>query len=234
MIKIDGVEDVKKLLHGEHVEQQKVTVGYVPDNENANGNRNIGDRWFDADGNEWEQKNGYVAKLGKEWQQELHSYLKSFPNCRKETCTCNMPKRLDQKKRRIHGMCFDCVIDMEHKIRLEGKWGEYERQKLKENALAWLTEAEKDKNAIAEELSKADFANEFGDSEKWSVPISKEELLEKIENEFKEFKQNFIKRLEDGTISNDDITHLFNTDPNLESQSVVSLKLSEKIIESKE
>ena len=202
MIKIDGVEDVKKLLHGEHEQQQKVTVGYVPENEQQKENRKVGDRWFDSDGNEWEQKDGYTVKLGKVWQQELHTYLNSFPNCRKETCTCSMPKRLDEKMRRIHGMCFDCVIDMEHKIRLEGKWNEYEKQKVRDNAIAWLAEAEKDKNLIAEELYKLDFSNEFGEAEKLSVPVSKEELLNKIENEFEEFKQNFIAKLEEDLENN--------------------------------
>jgi hypothetical protein len=195
-IKIENIQDVKKLLAGEHDNQNRIQVGYVGETLEDTEIRKVGDKWFDSDGNEWEQKNGYTVKLGKEWQQELHSYLKSFPNCRKETCTCNMSKRLDEKMRRIHGMCFDCVIDMEHTIRLEGKWDEYERQKLKENALAWLTEAENDKNSIAEELSKVDFANEFGDSEKWNVPIHKEGLLEKIESEFKEFKENFIEKLD--------------------------------------
>ena len=84
---------------------------------------------------------------------------------------------------------------MEHKLRLDGEWDEYEKQKIKENAISWLAEAEKDKDIIAEELSKTEFANEFGDSEKWTVPFTKEELLEKIENEFKGFKENFIKKL---------------------------------------
>ncbi len=196
-IKIDNIEDVKKLLHGQHDSQTKVQVGYTENKKEDNQSRQIGDRWFDEDGNEWEQKNGYKLKLGKEWQQELHQYLKSFPNCQKETCTCTMPKRLDEKMRRIHGMCFDCVIDMEHKIRLEGKWDEYEKTKVKENALAWLKEAERDKDAIASELSRLEFTNDFGDNEKWKTPLNKEELLEKIEKEFEEFRNNFIKKLED-------------------------------------
>jgi phosphomannomutase len=87
---------------------------------------------------------------------------------------------------------------MEHRLRLEGKWDEYENRKVKENALAWLAEAERDKNVVAEELSKVDFANSFGDSEKWNVPVTKEELLEKIEKEFEEFRKNFIAKLENG------------------------------------
>lgn len=197
-IKIENVQDVKKLLAGEHDSQNRVQVGYVGEKSEDIETRKVGDKWFDSDGNEWEQKNGYKVKLGKQWQQELHEYLTQFKNCPKETCTCSMPKRLDEKMRMIHGMCFDCVIDMEHKLRLEGKWDEYENRKVKENALAWLAEAERDKNVVAEELSKVDFANSFGDSEKWNVPVTKEELLEKIEKEFEEFRKNFIAKLENG------------------------------------
>ena len=195
-IKIDSVEDVKKLLHGQHESQTKVQVGFVEDKKENSQSREIGDKWFDEDGNEWEQKNGYKVKLGKEWQQELHDYLNSFPNCPRETCTCGMPKRLDEKMRRIHGMCFDCVVSMEHKIRIEGKWEEYEKTKLKENAMAWLKEAERDKNLIVEEFSRLEFTNDFGDNEKWKTPFNKEEMLEKIENEFAEFRKNFIEKLE--------------------------------------
>jgi hypothetical protein len=195
-LKIESLNDVKKLLAGEHESQNKISVGYTEGKKDEQISRKIGDKWFDADGNEWEQRKGYKIKLGKEWQQELHEYLNSFPNCQKENCTCTMPKRLDQKMKAIHGMCFDCVIDMEHKIRLEGKWDEYEKTKVKQNALAWLKEAEKDKDLIASELSRLEFTNDFGDNEKWKTPLNKEELLEKIEKEFADFRKNFIEQLE--------------------------------------
>lgn len=200
-IKIDSVKDVEKLLKGTHEVQNTVQVGFNGEVE-EHVTRKVGDKWFDSDGNEWEQKDGYKMKLGKEWQQELHTYLTSFPNCRKEVCTCNIPKRLDNKMKALHGMCFDCVVEMEHEIRLEGRWEEYEREKMKQNALAWLKEAEKDKNLIAEELSKAEFVNSFGDVEKWGGNKTKEELLQKIEEEFQKFREDFIQKLEnydDGT-----------------------------------
>ena len=195
-IKIENLDDVKKLLAGEHDSQNKISIGFDGDRKPDGITRRVGDRWFDENGNEWEQKEGYRIKLGKEWQQELRDYLRSFSNCRKETCTCSMPKKLDEKMRRIHGMCFDCVVDMEHKIRLEGKWDEYEKRKVKENAIAWLSDAEKDKNVIARELSQLEFTNDFGDIEEWKTPFNKEEMLEKIENEFDEFRKNFIEQLE--------------------------------------
>jgi len=200
-IKIDSVKDVEKLLHGTHESQTSVQVGYSGEIEEKIS-RKVGDRWKDADGNEWEQKEGYSIKLGKEWQQELHQYLNTFPNCQKEVCTCSMPKRLDEKMKAIHGMCFDCVVDMEHKIRLAGKWDEYEKEKLKQNALAWLAEAERDKNLVAEELAKVQFVNSFGDVEKWDTSKTKEELLTKIDEEFQRFREDFIQKLEkydDGT-----------------------------------
>ena len=194
-IKIDSVRDIEKLIQGTHESQNTIQVGFAGEVEERI-TRKVGDKWKDTDGNEWEQKDGYSIKLGKEWQQELHEYLKGFQNCPKETCTCTMPKKLDEKMRMLHGMCFDCVIEMEHKIKIEGKWSEYEREKMKQNALAWLKEAERDKNLIAEELSKAEFANSFGDVEKWSGGLTKEQLLQKIEDEFEQFRKDFIQKLE--------------------------------------
>lgn len=194
-IKLNSMQDVKDILAGTHESQTKIQIGYTPDIA-PKESRAIGDKWFDADGCEWEQKDGYAVKLGKEWQQELHAYLNTFPNCPKETCTCEIPKRLDEKMKRIHGMCFDCVVALEHKIRVAGKWDEYERTKLKENAIAWLAEAERDKNIIADELSRLEFANSFGDAEQWHTGVTKEEVLNKIEEEFQRFRTEFIAKLE--------------------------------------
>lgn len=193
-IKIDSIKDVEKLLKGTHESQNKLQFGmaeYAP-----TVTRKVGDTWVDSEGIQWEQKEGYAARVESEWRKEIREQLNSFPSCRKETCTCIQPKRLDEKMRRIHGMCFDCVIEMEHKLKLEGKWEEYEREKMKANALAWLEEAEKDKNMIADELSKADFVNSFGDVETWDVQKTKDEILSKLEDEFQKFREDFIQKLE--------------------------------------
>ena len=114
------------MLHGKHSTQNKiqVTVGdYAP-----TVTRKVGEEWTDDDGNEWEQKEGYATKMGKEGQQELRKELSTFSNCPKEVCTCTLPNHLDKKMKAIHNMCFDCVIAMEHKLRIQGKYKEYEKE----------------------------------------------------------------------------------------------------------
>jgi hypothetical protein len=189
-------DDIQKMVKGEHSSQNKIQVS-VSDDYKPTITRHVGDKWTDADGNEWEQKDGYALRLGKEWQQELQKELSSFANCPKETCTCDFPNRYDKKMKAIHGMCFDCVIAMEHKLRIQGKYEEYEREKIKSNALAWLAEAEKDKDILADTLSRLEFTNEFGDVEKWNTNFNKEELLEKITIEFENFKKMILEQLED-------------------------------------
>lgn len=190
-----NIESIKQMLEGKHTSQNKiqVTVGdYAP-----SISRRVGDKWTDDDGNEWEQKEGYAVKLGKEWQQELHQYLNSFSNCPKETCTCTLPKRLDEKMKAIHGMCFDCVIEMEHKLKIQGKYKEYEQEKIKQNALAWLKQAERDKDLVIEELTRTlKFVNSNGMVESWASGTDPDEMREKIEKEFERFKTDILKNLE--------------------------------------
>ena len=59
-----------------------------------------------------------------------------------------------------------------------------------------MNEAEHDKNSIIDELSRLEFTNDFGDIEKWDTNVNKEELLKKIEDEFEQFRKNFIEKLE--------------------------------------
>ena len=91
-------------------------------------------------------KKGYKVKLGK--FSELRTELNTFPKCPKEVCTCTTLKRNDYKMQAIHGMCFDCVIDMEHQLRLMGKYKDYERNKVLENGKSWLQKAELEVEAV--------------------------------------------------------------------------------------
>ena len=190
MAKLQNIKAVKEMIAGNHRTQTKNTVGFGEEKNFIK--REVGEQWTDGEGNIWEQKKGYKVKLGK--LSELRNEINTFPKCRKDVCTCTNPNRNDLKMKAIHGMCFDCVIDMEHQLKIEGKYDEYERQKMLENGKAWLKQAELEKEALKVAI-KARYINEDGSVEEWDG-ISWEEMEEKIENEFRIFRENFIQKLE--------------------------------------
>ena len=190
MSKLNNVKAVKEMIAGTHRTQTKNTVSFGESKEFIK--REVGDQWTDDEGNIWEQKKGYKVKLGK--LSELRKELTTFPKCQKEVCTCTNPTRNDLKMKAIHGMCLDCVVDMENNLKIEGKYKEYERQKMLDNGKAWLKQAELEKEALKVAL-KARFINEDGSFEDWDG-MSWGEMEDKIENEFRIFRENFIQKLE--------------------------------------
>ncbi len=190
--KLQNVKAIKEMLAGTHKSQTKTTIGF----ENKEFvRREIGEQWTDEFGNRWEQKKGYKVKLGK--LSEVRAEIKTFPNCPKETCTCTKPSRADEKMKAFHGMCLECVTDMEATLKLEGKFEEYERNKILENAKAWLKQAEIEKEILKTAL-KAQYVLEDGRIEEWEGGMSPEELEAKIDAEFEKFKTEFIAKLENG------------------------------------
>ena len=187
--KLKNVKAVKEMLGGEHKTQTKKTVSFA---DKVIERREVGETWTDDKGQKWEQRNGYKVKVGK--LSKLREELKSFPNCNKETCTCIEPGQADLKMKAIHGMCLNCVVEMEHKLKLNGEYDEYERKKMLANAEAWLKQAELEKEVLKTTL-KASFINEDGSIEKWKEGMTEDELEEKIDKEFETFRENFIGKL---------------------------------------
>lgn len=117
-----------------------------------------------------------------------------------KSCDKVMNKRLDNKMWMLYGHCFDCQIKVEHKLRLTGKYDEWEKKKIKENKISFI----KDQiQAISEwRDSKApEWYNNVGvntpelEKEKWDIDMDKvrkeatealekyEEVLEQLESE---------------------------------------------------
>ena len=202
--KLQNIKAVKQMLAGTHKFQTKKTVGFSDAKQKAEKNkkREIGDIWEEKIGNTVyiiKQEKGFRVKRPKNSvASEVREYLNSFPNCTKDTCTCITPNHLDKKMRKIHGMCYDCVIDMEHQLRKDGKYEEYEQTKIKNNALSWLKKAEQDvkhlKQVYTEDYTTV--ANADGRLENWKAKMTPEEFEEKVQKEFEKFKLKFIENLD--------------------------------------
>ena len=186
--KLKNIKAVNEMLLGEHKTQTKKSISFEG---KKFVKKEVGETWIDDDGQSWEQKNGYRVKVGK--FAKLREDLKAFPNCNKETCACIEPSQADLKMKAYHGMCLDCVVEMEHDLKLKGEYDEYERTKLLNNAESWLKEAEVEKEVLKSTI-KASFINEDGSIEEWDG-LSEEEIVSKIDDGFEEFKTNFIDKL---------------------------------------
>ena len=97
-------------------------------------------------------------------------------------CNKVMNKRLDDKMWRLYGHCFDCQIKIENKLRIEGKYEEWEKEKIRKNKIAFI----KDQMQTIEEwkdMKAPEWYNQVGvnypemEKEKWSVDTTHIKLM---------------------------------------------------------
>jgi hypothetical protein len=165
------VQRLRNLVQGKYGEKTRSSVGFSKKEEF----HNEGDIW-EEDNRTWTIKNGIKQNITKfDNAKKYHVMPLLCPNCNKV-----MKNRNDKPFYNIHKMCFNCVIDMEIKLKKEGKWEEYERQihnneidnKIREYKL-WVEEKLSESNSS--------FVSEDGDIEKWIGTINKELVDKNIE-----------------------------------------------------
>jgi len=208
--KLQNIKAIQQMIDGTHKFQTRKTVGFSDADATAKKNEKHepGDTWEETDpvtGVTYviEQREGFRIKKtnNSDVFQSIRDEMRSFPNCPKETCTCLTQKTYNspanEKMRKIHGMCLDCVVDMEHELKKSGKYAEYEQNKIRENALAWLESAERDVELLKRTYTEASkfVTNADGLTEEWSAKMTPEEFDETIQKQFDKFKENFLKNL---------------------------------------
>ena len=203
--KLQNIKAVQQMIDGTHKFQTKKKVGFsdADAERKRNEHHKIGDVWEDVDahGNITivEQFDGFRTRKQKNSQvlSNVREELRSYAQCPKETCTCDPNYYLNQKMRAIHGMCFDCVIDMEHELKKTGKFEEYSNEKIKANALAWLQTAEQDVELLRDVYTHASklVINSEGETETWASRMTPDEFEEKIIKEFESYKTDFLDKL---------------------------------------
>lgn len=204
MAKLQNIKALRQMLDGNHRMQTRKTMGFSDATDKA-VKREIGDIWEEKDfhGNSiwWEQKNGYRVKSAHHPDklanfQEIRDYLKSFPNCQKETCTCKVPTRIDEKFRRMVGMCEDCLISFETNLKIRGEFNEYAMKKMEANARAFFEQADKEVEILKKELSNISFAgdeNDINPIEKWGFQ-DEESAKRTIDEKYAEFKTKTLEK----------------------------------------
>lgn len=88
-----------------------------------------GDTWTDPDGKEF-------VKTSYGWASTRRPAGAMPLFC--PECEGVMNHRNHQKMYRLHGMCFDCVVEMEHRLRVSGEYELYEKERVLGNMRAWV------------------------------------------------------------------------------------------------
>ena len=113
-------------------------------------------------------------------------------------CDVIMKKRLDNKFWSMYGHCFDCQIKIENKMRINGTYEEWEKNKVRENKISFIKEQiqaiEEWKNIKAPEFFNNVGVNEpMLEKEKWDIDVKKitkeaEEAIEKFTEELEKLE----------------------------------------------
>jgi hypothetical protein len=172
------VQRMRNLITGKSGDRTQIQAGY----ETKQQNYKEGDVW-EEDGKKWTIKNGVKQSITK---LDKFKHLISLPL----TCPCcKKPMKADEINKKmysIHKMCFDCVIEMEDKLKLEGKFEDYQKNILNSNKNASLEDFERALDSWLEE--KDTFVSEQGDIENWSGG-DKTKAYEEIKKKIQEWKK---------------------------------------------
>jgi len=152
------VQRMRNIITKKSGDRTGVQVGYTPEHIEYKE----GDMW-EVDGKQWTIKNGLKQTTTKlDGIRKRISMPLTCPKCKQA-----MTNRLDKVMYPIHTICFDCTIKYETKLKLEGKFEEYQLNINKQGLIYHLKEME---NALLEVLMMTggeSFVTEAGDIEAW-------------------------------------------------------------------
>jgi hypothetical protein len=146
-----------------------------------------GDVWEES-GKTWTLKNGIKQTVTK------HDALKAMVEFPLTCPCCSKPMKdqpLNRKMYSIHNKCFDCVIEMETKLRLEGKYEEYVKGMLNSNKNSSLNDVEQMFDEYFNS-KKETYVTEAGDIEKWDGGSIDPEYIKMVKENIKRLKETEI------------------------------------------
>jgi hypothetical protein len=179
--KKSDVQRMRNIITGKTGDRTQILGGW----ENKIEEHKEGDTW-EEDGKKWTIKNGIKQSITK---LDKFKHLISLPL----TCpSCKKPMKADELNKKmysVHKVCLNCLIDMESKLKLEGKYEEYEKNIINMNKNASLEEFEQALDSWLEE--KDTFVTEQGDIESWQGG-DKNKIYKELKEKIQEFRKTDI------------------------------------------
>jgi len=152
------VQRMRNIITGKTGDKTQILAGW----EKNQQDHKEGDIW-EEDGRKWTIKEGIKQNVTKMDRIKSLSIMPlTCPGCKKPMKVNDVNKKLYS----IHKLCLNCVVDMEAKLKIEGKYAEYEKNVLNLNKNASLEEFERAVEQWAQDTDT--FVSEAGDIESWS------------------------------------------------------------------
>lgn len=151
--------------------------------------RAVGERWVDAKGQEWEQKESGPVTVNR-----VASIVKAAMD---QKCRCGQDIKWGSKLDRIFfsktGLCENCLIDYETKLRIVGIYPDYERYKVVSNEIGHLNEIRDKLKEFVDYFTNDTgdvtmICNEEGFTERWKN-TNKDKILKDAKEDLKKVKR---------------------------------------------
>jgi hypothetical protein len=157
-------------------DDNQTTFGYEKE---ADKKREVGEKWVDGEGVEWEQKDGFRTNLTK--MDEVREFLQKISKCSSPECKTIKYSTPDKKAIVKTTLCLDCLAKQESKLRLDGTWDFYEDYKITLNKLGYVRDLKAQyEEALLGVKQQVEMVNENGTISNWQWDIDIEKVKEDI------------------------------------------------------
>ena len=172
------VQRMRNIITGKAGDRTQIQTGW----EKRQQDYKEGDVW-EQDGKKWTIKNNIKQTITKmDALKKLVVLPLACPNCK----TAFKIHDANKKMYSIHGMCLNCVVEKETKIKLDGNWNEYASKIMNLNKNASLSDFE---DIVEAWMTQNDsFVTEAGDIETWGK-VDRTKMYQEIKSNIEKLKK---------------------------------------------
>lgn len=176
----NDVQRLRNLITKKFDDSTKTQSGYNKDIE------------YHKEGDTWEEGNKiWTIKNGVKRNITQLEHIKKIVNIPTFCPECNkfMKHPIDKKMYVIHKKCMDCVAKFETQLKVDGKFEEYEKERVKNNVKTYIIDLESKFQEFLNE--KSTFVTEQGDIEDWTGNVDHSAMIKEFNEYIEKLKKDF-------------------------------------------
>jgi hypothetical protein len=144
--------------------------------------REVGERWTDSEGKEWEQKDGFKVSVSQ--MDDVRQFLQKMSTCHSETCETKQYSKADKKLIVKTGYCITCLAKFETKLKADGVFNFYEDYKITLNKLGFIRDfKQKCEDSLKSLKTNFQTVTEDGRLENWDWQVDIEQVRKDLKSD---------------------------------------------------